>query len=251
MGMNQLVKVIIWTVILIPHPLVAQNLIQETQLDSLSVFFESGSFGIKNTNQLLKRFNQFEKTKLGRIQVTAYTDSVGTRESNKLLASARLQSVLKILSTSNLNDYNIDTLNKNELHENSSVENENFRRVDLLIYKLEPNYTYGKPINLNIQFHAGSDHVMQSSYESMKQLLYVMKSNDSLRIQLNGHVCCMADQPLSLSRAKRVKSFLVLHGIDGKRIACLGYSNSVKLVEEITPKEQEINRRVEVIFLKN
>lgn len=248
--MNQLVKVIIWTVLLIPHWGKAQNLIKETPLDSLSVFFESGSSRIKNTAQILKRFNQLEKTTLGRIELTAYTDSIGTRESNKLLASARLQSVLKILRTSNLNNYNIDTLNKNELHENSSGGNENFRRVDLLICKLEPIYTYGKPINLNIQFQAGSDYVMQSSYESMKQLLYVMKSNDSLKIQLNGHVCCMADQPMSLSRAKRVKSFLVMNGIDGKRIACLGYSNSMKLVEEITPKDEAINRRVEVIFIK-
>ncbi len=148
-------------------------------------------------------------------------------------------------------EYIIDSLNLNESRVIKRVDCNQFRRVDILIYRIEPSYILGKPINLNIQFIVASDYVEPSSVESLKKLLYVMKLDDSLKIKLNGHVCCAPDQPMSLNRAKRVKSFLVKNGIDEKRITCFGYSNSVKLVDEISPKTQAINRRVEVVFLKD
>lgn len=103
---------------------------------------------------------------------------------------------------------------------------------------------------MNIQFRVASDYVLAGSYESMRKLLFIMKSDDSLKIKLNGHVCCEPDQLLSLNRAKRVKSFLVQNGIDEKRITCFGFSNTVKLVEETSPQNQAINRRVEAVFIK-
>ena len=39
-------------------------------------------------------------------------------------------------------------------------------------------------------------------------------------------------------------------GIDPGRITCIGFSDRVKLVEEISPANQVINRSVEVVFIK-
>lgn len=248
MRLNNFVWIILffWTFVI--H---GQGLLKETLLDSIPVFFEPGSFGVKKPNLILARVNEVEKQTFGRIVLMGYTDSVGSLEFNQVLASKRLQSVKKIIEGSKFKGYLLDSLNRNELRGKEPVDDSQYRRVDILIYKMEPNYVMAKPINLNIQFVVASDYVEKGSMESLKQLLYVMKSDDSLKIVLNGHVCCAPDQPMSLKRAKRVKTYLVNNGIDEKRITCFGYSNSVKLVEEVSSETRAINRRVEVVFLKN
>ncbi|WP_343748359.1 OmpA family protein [Fluviicola sp.] len=228
-----------------------QSLLKETRQDSISVFFETGNYTIKKPQLLLSKINGIEKQALGKIMLIGYTDSVGSQESNRALASRRILSVLKILETSALKDYLIDSLNLNESKDKGMVSGDYFRRVDVIVYQVEPNFVLDKTVRLNIQFQGGGDYVLASSFESMKELLSVMKLDPSLKIRLNGHVCCAPDQLLSLNRAKRVKSFLVKNGIDEKRIACFGYSNSVKLVEEVSPEAQAINRRVEVVFSKD
>lgn len=227
-----------------------QSLLKETRLDSLSVFFESGNAEVKNPEALLKRINKLEQSGSGKIILIGYTDSVGSIESNRGLASKRLRSVAAILKSSHVKQYAIDSINKNEKRGKEKLNDNQFRRVDILIYKVEPDFVLNKPIDLNIQFRVASDYVLAGSYESMRKLLFIMKSDDSLKIKLNGHVCCEPDQLLSLNRAKRVKSFLVQNGIDEKRITCFGFSNTVKLVEETSPQNQAINRRVEAVFIK-
>lgn len=228
-----------------------QDLLKETRLDSISVFFESGSYTVKKQNAILSKMNGIEKQAMGRILLIGYTDSVGSLESNRVLASRRIRSVISILETSVLRDYLVDSLNLNESRDKGLTDGNQFRRVDVLVYKLEPNFALDQPIRLNIQFQGGNDYVLPGSSESMKKLLIVMKLDPSLKIRLNGHVCCAPDQPLSLKRAQRVRTFLVNKGIDEKRIACFGYSNSVKLVDESSPETQAVNRRVEVVFLKD
>ena len=228
-----------------------QGLLKETRVDSIAVFFESGTYSVKKKDILLSRIAQIQKQPLGKIVLIGYADSLGSKESNKVLASKRLQSVQDILKNSKLKEYLTDTLNLDEEHDKALLDSEQSRRVDILIYNIEANYSMGKPISLNIQFQVASDYVLSSSTPALKELLYVMKLNPKLEIKLNGHVCCMPQQVLSLDRAKRVKIFLVQNGIDGKRITCFGYSNTVKLVEEVSPETQAINRRVEVVFLKN
>lgn len=227
-----------------------QDLLKETRLDSLAVFFESGSAVIHKPEVILSRINKLEKQAFGKVVLIGYTDSIGSLSANRLLASQRLRSVMEILKHSSVKEYTMDSVNRNEKHGKQALDDQRFRRVDILVYKVEPNFVLNKPIDLNIQFQPASDYVLASSFQSMKKLLFIMKSNDSLNIKLNGHVCCEPDQLLSLNRAKRVKSFLVQNGIDEKRISCFGFSNTVKLVEETSARAQAINRRVEVVFLK-
>jgi len=251
MGLNvQITSILTAFLFLLARAAYGQELLTETKLDSISVFFETGSFTVKKPAVLLNRINALPKQGLGRVVLLSYTDSIGNLSSNQLLASKRLQSVHKILLDSNLKDFILDSLNQNEKRDNTNLADTKYRRVDILIYQIKTNYTLNKAINLNIQFLAGSDHVDPVSVPILKKLVYVMKLDDSLKIHLNGHVCCQADQAMSLKRAKRVKIFLVKNGIDAQRIDCFGYSNTVKLVEETTPQNQAINRRVEVVFLK-
>lgn len=227
-----------------------QELTKETKLDSISIFFESGSSTIKNPNPIIKKINDLGKQSNGRIELIGYTDSVGSIESNQILASQRLRSVIHLLVRTNAKNYLFDSINRNEELSSDPRYKTNFRRVDIIIYSIEPNFEFGTPIALNIQFKSATDYVLPSSNEALQKLLFLMKMDKTLSIKLNGHVCCTPDQPLSLNRAKRVKSYLVKNGVEEKRITCYGFSNTKKLVVENSPENQMINMRVEVVFLK-
>lgn len=229
---------------------VAQNLVEIKLIDSISVSFDSGSSLIRNPSRLINRLNQTNISQ-GKIELISYTDTVGSNLYNKNLASKRLLSVSKLIKSTSVKDLMLDSVNQNEQRKNGVQVNDNsFRRVDILIYSIVPKIELDVPINLRINFHSGTDNIIMSSAGYLRELEMLMKMDMSLKIKLNGHVCCQPDMELSKSRAERVKTYLVSHGIDSRRITCKGYSNTVKLVPENNEENKRKNMRVDVVFIK-
>ena len=142
----------------------------------------------------------------------------------------------------------IDSLNLNEKRNNTTVNDSLYRRVDIIVYKTSNNYQKNTPISLKINFEGGTDVLLKSSHESLVQLKLAMDMDPSLKIKLQGHVCCSPDQNLSLKRALRVKRYLINQKIDPSRIFCEGFSNTKNIVPNNSEKNYSINRRVEVVF---
>ena len=112
----------------------------------------------------------------------------------------------------------------------------------------------------NINFIGGRDEFREESYESLRELLAIMKEQSDLKIEIQGHVCCTdgRDGPniltgkgnLSEDRAKAVFDYLVRNGIAEKRMRYKGFAGSKKLVyPEVTESDQQKNRRVEIQIL--
>ncbi|MDR0803255.1 OmpA family protein [Fluviicola sp.] len=229
----------------------SQELSKETRIDSVSVFFNFGSSTPKDKSALMKRINALGKNLTGRIRLISYTDTVGGLDANRKLGSKRLISIMDLISKTNLRNFATDTLNMNERHRGKLLTDEEYRRVDLIIYRIDMTFVYDQPINLKIQFQNATDVLLTGAYNSLNTLYYILQQDPTLKIQLNGHVCCTPHYELSLKRAERAKNYLVKKGIDPARITCVGYDNKVKLVEETSPANEAINRRVEVVFIKN
>ena len=227
----------------------AQDFAEVKLADSLSISFDVGSSTVKNPAAFLSRINHL-KLAYGKIKVIAYTDTVGTAAYNKNLASKRMTSVLKLIGSSNIKAFVIDTLNKNEERKKGRNNEETFRRVDVFVYSVKPAIKYNVPMNLRINFHSGTSNIVNGSMENLKALEILMKSDTEIRIKLNGHVCCEPDIKLSVDRAEMVKSYLVEHGIQSDRINCKGYSNEAKLFPESNELNKSKNMRVDVVFLK-
>ncbi|WP_294673859.1 OmpA family protein [uncultured Fluviicola sp.] len=227
----------------------AQDFAEVKLADSLSISFDVGSSTVKNPAAFLSRINQL-KLAYGKIKVIAYTDTVGTAAYNKNLASKRMTSVLKLIGSSNIKAFVIDTLNKNEERKKGRNNEETFRRVDVFVYSVKPAIKYNTPVNLKINFNSGTTTIIKNSIENLKMLEMILQNDTTVQVKLNGHVCCQPDLILSLNRAEKVKAYLMNHGINGKRITCYGYSNTVPLVPEKTDKDENRNMRVEVVFLK-
>jgi outer membrane protein OmpA-like peptidoglycan-associated protein len=113
----------------------------------------------------------------------------------------------------------------------------------------------------NINFQPGRHVLLSWSMPNLEELLKVMKDHPALKIEIQGHICCIntgADGPdadlgtynLSEERAKTVYRYLIDNGIKKSRLSYKGFGSTKKLYPyEMTEKERTLNRRVEVKIL--
>ncbi len=99
------------------------------------------------------------------------------------------------------------------------------------------------------------------SLPELDMLYKVLEEHPSLKIKIEGHVCCIRDYPdaldiesndlyLSVNRARAIYNYLVQKGIDEERLKYAGYGKSKPVVkEEMNEEDAQKNRRVEVRVL--
>jgi outer membrane protein OmpA-like peptidoglycan-associated protein len=107
----------------------------------------------------------------------------------------------------------------------------------------------------NMNFYVDSFGIMPQSRAKMYELLTVMKSYPDLKIQIQGHLCCVGVdvRDLATQRAKAIYKFLEFNGIEKVRMTFVGYGSTKPLypLPEKTEEEREANRRVEIEIISN
>ena len=107
--------------------------------------------------------------------------------------------------------------------------------------------------NLNFQFNTFA--VLPSSRSKLYELLLVLEKNPSLKIDIQGHICCNpgTKETLSTQRAKAVYSFLVGNNVDKNRLTYKGFGSTLPIfaVPEKNEIERAANRRVEILITAN
>jgi outer membrane protein OmpA-like peptidoglycan-associated protein len=82
-----------------------------------------------------------------------------------------------------------------------------------------------------------------------------MKNNPSLKIQIQGHVCCQPENEERLShwRAVRVYNFLINNNIDESRLSYTSFGSTKPIypLPEKNEEERVTNRRVEIEIVEN
>ena len=105
----------------------------------------------------------------------------------------------------------------------------------------------------NINFYQNTFATMPESQGTLYDLLFVMQNNPELKIEIQGHICCIDKdyRNLSLDRAKQVKRFLVYNGIQDYRVKTKGFgvSQPIYPIPEATVEQAAANRRVEIEIL--
>jgi outer membrane protein OmpA-like peptidoglycan-associated protein len=112
----------------------------------------------------------------------------------------------------------------------------------------------GTLIRLNdIFFYLNSFALLPTSKRGIDELLYVLTNYPKLKIELQGHICCVDKDVKNLSedRAKQVKRILISEGISEKRIKVKGFGVSKPkfAIPEKSEYEASRNRRVEIMIL--
>lgn len=105
-----------------------------------------------------------------------------------------------------------------------------------------------------IQFYKNSFGIMPSSKPSIDELVYIMDKNPNLRIEIQGHICCVTQDHnnLSLERAKQVRRVLISYSIRQDRMVVKGYGVTKPkfAIPEATEEQALANRRVEIMILQ-
>ncbi|MBX3257969.1 MAG: OmpA family protein [Chitinophagaceae bacterium] len=113
----------------------------------------------------------------------------------------------------------------------------------------------------NLNFIGGRHFPIASSFKILEELLQVMRNIPTLKIEIQGHICCEVNgedavdvdagtRDLSIQRAKFVYDYLKGYGIGADRMQYKGFGSRRKLFgEELNEAQQLANRRVEIKIL--
>jgi len=104
-----------------------------------------------------------------------------------------------------------------------------------------------------IHFTPTKATLLPDSYALLHQVVDLIVKSEIKRIRIVGHTDSSGNKKknfkLSLARAASVADFLEKQGIDKNRIETAGYGDSRPVVPNVTARNREINRRVEILIL--
>ena len=107
----------------------------------------------------------------------------------------------------------------------------------------------------NLNFKINTFIVVPESKGKMYELLVVLQKNPKLKIEIQGHLCCMPIDRLDLStqRAKAINNFLVANGIKENRLTYKGFGSTKPIfpLPEKDEAQRAANRRVEIEIVSN
>ena len=105
----------------------------------------------------------------------------------------------------------------------------------------------------NLYFYDRSGIFVPESLPVMEELLQFMVAHPKVKIEIQGHICCIDKdhRNLSTDRAKQIKRFLVYNGIPQHRIQTKGFgvSQPIYPIPEASEEQAAANRRVEIEIL--
>jgi len=116
--------------------------------------------------------------------------------------------------------------------------------------KASAQYTDKFDMNsLVIQFEDASDEIVAKYIPLLYRLADTLNRNESIQVLVRGHVCCVKSNRLAKRRAKAVRYYLELFGVEPKRIKIKGMRNSLPAVSPEKSKADELaNMRVDFVY---
>lgn len=107
----------------------------------------------------------------------------------------------------------------------------------------------------NLNFKGGTSELLPESIPVLEELLSIMRKYPKLKIQIQGHICCITDSrnEVSEARARLVWIYLLLNEIENDRVSFkdFGASRPIYAIPERNKMERRENRRVEIEILSN
>lgn len=129
-------------------------------------------------------------------------------------------------------------------------------KLDIDFMKMLYHAPKGEKLKLNnLNFVLNTFAVTNDSRGKLYEILLVMQQNPKMKIDIQGHVCCVKSdkQDLSTQRAKAVYKFLEMNEIDKTRMSYRGFGSTQPLhaLPEKSEEERAANRRVEIEIIEN
>jgi len=249
-------KLLCFIVLLSPKIIYAQQ--------KLDVYFDFNKFEL-NLNAKSKLDSLLINNRnIEIVRVEGFCDSIDSNKYNKILSEKRVESVLKFFKNNHIKfTNNVETFGFGENFKQS--ENQSKNRKAIIFFNLkEEKITLKDKINKakagdiirlkSINFYNNIDVILPKSKPVLEELLAIMKSNLTLKIEIQGHICCKRpdeEDSVSLARAKAIYNYLVDNNINKNRLKYKGYgvSKPIYKIPEKNNFEEDENRRVEILIV--
>ena len=144
---------------------------------------------------------------------------------------------------------------ENMVFENPNGTKSEFKLDRVFMKKIGEAKTGEKLKIDNLNFVINSFAVVPESRGKLYELLLVLQKNPSLKIEIQGHLCCMPIDrtDLSTQRAKAIYNFLIANDVSRARLSYKGFGSSDPIypLPEKDEKERAANRRVEILIVEN
>lgn len=129
-------------------------------------------------------------------------------------------------------------------------------KLDRVFMKQIEHAQKGEKLKIeNLNFIINTFAVVPESRGKLYELLLVLQSNPNLKIEIQGHLCCMPTDrtDLSTQRAKAIYNFLIANDVYRARLSYKGFGSSQPIypIPEKDEKERAANRRVEILIVEN
>lgn len=240
------------------------SFVQLSAQEKLDVFFDfnkanPNSNSIEILNEWIKNNPSAEVYKM-----EGYCDTVDSKSYNLKLADRRIHSIENILKLNKIKVLKtIERILFGEDFDFSLNQDEN-RKVAFFYQIPNPTNSFSEAVKnakvgelLKLQglnFYNMSDVILPDSRPILDELLQIMNDNPTLKIDIQGHICCNPSEvdDISLKRAKTVYNFLLSNGISADRITYKGFASSRPLypLPEKNEDERVANRRVEILIIE-
>lgn len=255
--------------------------------DTLRLYYEINERASERNDGRIDSLAATLRHKVVSFRIFGYADFLADNDYNRRLSNDRAEAVRARLAKKVPSPYlSFVSVGRGEegSHDNASSKGEpSHRRVDVIFtigsaskpvittVRRVPPDTAKKKKSLHelsvgesaeiegLSFQPGRHFIMPESKAALDNLLKVMDQNPSMRIEIQGHICCSmgpedgididtGKPELSLNRAKSVFAFLVKNGVSRERMTFVGYGRTRPKVDpERTPEEEQMNRRVEIL----
>ena len=250
--------------------------------EQVTFYFDSNKFEL-NKSEFMKLQQWISENKKSKIlSITGSTDEEGTSGFNDTLSQKRVSFIFNQIKDKisirgdfksiSLGEKGVTSTIKAEsrkaiihflLEKDLEREAETIGKKEVIEVIIPENATLEEKVKLsqvgtkitlkNINFYQNTFATLPESQGAMYDLLYVLQNNENLKIEIQGHICCVAKdhRNLSLERARQIKRFLVFNGIPQYRIQTKGFgvSQPIYQIPEANDEQAAANRRVEIEIL--
>lgn len=137
-----------------------------------------------------------------------------------------------------------DVLNKKDINKDGNIYKEYYMSL----------FRIGQTLRLNnINFDLGEAVILDSSEDELNGLVKIMKRNENMKIQLEGHTDLRGSNTqnleLSKKRVQAVREYLISKGVTKNRIKIKAFGGTKPISKANTEEGRNMNRRVEVRIL--
>ena len=270
--------------------LIASNLFAQT--DTIQVFYEIGRYEL-STEELKKL--DIDQNSWQNVDIISYTDYLGSTDLNNKLSTNRSREIRARLVQRGLDtellgivegrgiigeildskigiqknrrtDIVVSRVTRSEIVEN--ISDVKIESPDDTVQKVElksqiESAKIGDHLVLSdMNFLPGQHYLTEESKTAYDELFQLLKNNPSLRIVIEGHICCKIDDEdgfdlatnlynLSEARAQYVYEILIEDGISANRLSFKGFARNKPIFpNEQTEEEKQANRRVEIRIIE-